>query len=303
MEKTEKKIKDGLLPLPADTRDYPHAMVFGALPLKALPSQDFAVMEPLGIKDQSATGDEDFCTAFSSCAVSEDQESVLLNPEYIFMKSKILSGDPEKWGQDLRAICKAHCKFGTIEQQYFPYLNNPQERDFYVDPKNWSEELDMLAFEHRKNSFFAVDGPHDTFDNFRMTLWQNKDQFQSIVTGANWKPSWTSAPGGIISETETAEEGSPHAFKIYGQKTIDGKMYLVAQLSNGIDIGDMGIFYFPRSVVNKEFVFGAFIFHDMPKDMAAYHAENGISVHDSLLKKFIKVINNIFISYFKSKLL
>ena len=300
MKEETEKIVPGLRPLEEDDRDYSHSVVFGALPKYELPDKDFVVSTPLGIKDQA---DLDFCAAYAACAVSEDQEGVLLNPEYLFMKSKVLSGDPKNWGQDLRKVCQAIVKFGVIEQQYFPYLNRPQERDFYVDPKNWSDELYSLSYEHRKNSFFKVDGPYDTFDNFRGTLWQNRKESRSILTGALWRGSWTKMPGGIIKagSYEHDEKGFGHAFKIFGQATIDGVMYLVAQLSNGIDIGDNGLFYFDRETVNSEFKFGAFTFKDMGKDEARYHAENKISIKDRFCTKFWKVGKTLISSYFNIK--
>lgn len=217
------------------------------------------------------------------------------------MKSKQLSGDPSSWGQDLRTIMKAHCKFGTIEQQLSPFpFDHSTPREVILDPTKWNEEdLAGLAYEHRKNSFFKVDGPYDTFDNFRSILWMHKDEMRSIATGCLWKDSFTKAPGGVIEDKEYNEVGEAHAFKIFGQVTIDGVMYLKAQLSNGIDIGNMGIFYFPRGVVNREFVYGAFHFSDMPRSMAAYHAENNISVNDGLFKRIIKVFSNIISNFFK----
>lgn len=291
---TNKKIQEGLRPIVDDNRDYSHTAVFGAIPKQQLPEQDFEVSMPLGIKDQ---GETDFCSAYAACAVSEDQEDVLLNPEYIFMKAKTLSRDPEKWGQDLRTMCKAMVAFGTIEQQYFPFLNDPQERSTYVQPLSWHSDLAGLAYEHRKNSFFNVDGPYDTFDNMRMTLWKDKEDRKSILTGAGWRDSWTKAKGGIIPKEPIKETLFGHAFKIFGQKKIDGEMHLIAQLSNGVDIGDEGIFYFPREVVNREFTFGAFTFSDMPKEVAAYYAENKINVKDGLFKKLLKVVRTIIRNY------
>lgn len=296
-EKIIKKIGGGLNPLPEDKRDFSHDAVFGSIKKEELPAIDFVVSEPLGIKDQ---GETDFCTAYATCASSEDQEGILLNPEFIFMMSKVLSKNLNAYGQDLRVIMKAHCKFGTIEQQYFPFpYDNSTPRNVIVDPKNWDlNNLSGLAYEHRKNSFFIVDGPYDIFDNFRSSMWMHKEELKSISTGAGWRDSWTKAPGGVIEDIDYSNEPeSPHAFKIYGQKTINGVLYLIAQLSNGIDIGDQGLFYFPRGVVNREFKFGAFMFNDMPKEMAQYHAENGISIDDGLWTRARKIFRTIIHNY------
>jgi hypothetical protein len=290
----DKIIIGGLKELEKDIRDFSHSTVFGALKESELPTGTFYISTPLEIKNQT---NSDFCTAYAACAVSEDQEMIELNPEYSMMKSKVISGDPEAWGQDLRTACKTAVTFGFLEQQYFPYKNNPQDRDAYVNSANWHEDLDGLAYEHRKTSFFSVDGPYDTFDNFRMTLWQNKEEQRSILTGAFWKPEWTSAPKGIIPKKELGRIGMAHAFKIFGQTVIDDEIYLMAQLSNGVDIGDKGIFYFPREVVNREFIYGAFTFKDMPKEIAKYYSWNSINIDDKLYIKAYKVFRNIISNY------
>ena len=58
-------------------------------------------------------------------------------------------------------------------------------------------------------------------------------------------------------------------FKIFGQKIIGSEIYLVAQLSQGEDVGDRGLFYLPREVVNKEIgAYGIFMFYDMEREEA-----------------------------------
>lgn len=109
----------------------------------------------------------------------------------------------------------------------------------------------------------------DTFDKIRATLWQNRGEERSVLAGCTWRQEWTRAPGGLIPRSY-GNGGFGHAFKIFGWKKIDGETYLVAQLSNGSEIGDGGIFYFPRSVVNKEFTYGLFTFKDMPREEAEY---------------------------------
>lgn len=145
-------------------------------------------------------------------------------------------------------------------------MSEKREQLFLANWENWPKELDEKAKLHKKQSYFAVDGPFDIFDNFRATLWQNREEKRSILTGALWKLEWTSAKKGVIPKNAKIDRYG-HAFKIYGQKVINGELHLVAQLSNGKNIGDGGIFYFPRSVVNKEFSFGAYTFKDIDPDI------------------------------------
>jgi hypothetical protein len=297
----------GLLPLTKDDRDFSHDVVFGSVERAQLTTNDFFVSEPVEIKDQDINYNSDFCAGYAAAAVSEDQEAVALLPEYTFAIAKAIQGDPSSWGVDLRTIAKAACvradkPCGFLERQYDPFHCNTQERpdrNFIADLKNWPEDLAMLSFEHTKNSFFAVDGPYDTFDNFRSVMIKNKSEQRSILTGVHWRSSWTDSPNGYI-DVDTynpSERGSGHALKIFGQMNAKGKLWLVAQLSNGTKQGDKGIFYFSREVVNKEFVYGAFTFKDMPKEKAATLNDAKIRIDDSLWTKVGKIAR-YFISWF-----
>ena len=139
-------------------------------------------------------------------------------------------------------------------------------RDEIANWENWPEELDEKAVKHAKESYFKINTHKDAFDAFRATLYANKSDKRSILTGVLWRNGWINAKGGIIDHTfSPAMYG--HAIKISGQKTIDGKLYLVGVLSNGTEIGDNGLFYFSREVVNNDFTFGAYCFIDMdPKE-------------------------------------
>lgn len=274
MEKNNKFIADGLRPSSIDARDFSRHTLFGSPLVSALPEDNFFVGQPLEIKDQGST---DFCAAYAASAVSEDQEGVALLPEYIFAKAKEILGDYTGYGLQLRDVCSAACKKGFLEKELNPFKNEQaQERDFYANWENWPKDLDMLAWEHAKVSYFLVDGPHDTFDNIRASLYQHRAESRSVLTGALWRPDWTMAEGGIVPKTYNTDKGFGHAFKVFGWMKIKGETYLVAQLSNGVEIGDKGLFYFPREVVNKEFIFGSYTFLDTPKEYAKYH--NNIKV-------------------------
>lgn len=307
-----KQLLPGLKPLKKDKRDFSHSKVFGSPLLSQLPSGDFLVNTPLEIKDQDINYPSDFCAAYAASEVSEDQEGVTFVPEFTFAMAKKLMYEAEadgvtpedvirEFGMDLRMICLAGCKVGFLERMYDPFHCSTMERpsrEELADWRNWPADLGQLSWERAKSSFFAVDGPYDRFDNYRSVMWQNRAESRSIITGCMWRHSWMTAERGIIPE-EYEDGGVAHAFKIFGWKNIDGKMYLMAQLSSGQNVGDCGVFYFPRSVVNKEFVFGEFTFKDMPKSKAEYYNTNNITVSDPVLEKIIKVIFTSFIRLIK----
>ncbi len=304
-----------------DVRDISHSKICGSIKASELPSDDMFVSEPLEIKNQDINYPSDFCASYGAAEVAEDHEDIALVPEYSFAQAKKLlaikeAGSDEvpddiarkvisEFGLQLRDICMAGVNVGFLEREHDPFQCDTEERparNFIADWRKWPAELDMFAAEHRQNSFLAVDGPHDTFDNFRMALFQNINKRQSILTGALWRRSWSAAPGGFV-DTDTyspAEPGEGHAFKVFGQMNAKGKLWLVAQLSDGPAFGDKGLLYFSREVVNNEFgEFGAFVFNDLPKETARYYAQNGINSSTPLFERFFKVVWNSLLALIK----
>lgn len=319
--------KGGLNELPEDSRDLSHTLAFGSVSLVELPEDDFFVSEPLEFKDQDINYPSDYCAAYASASVSEDQEAVALVPEYSFAKGKkIMAVNEEKrlgrplsedeiiqiinsFGLNLRDACLAGVKYGFLNREYDPFHCNTTERpprEQLADWRTWPEDLDMLAFDHRKASFFAVDGPNDFFDNIRAVMYQNRLEQRSVVVGTKWRRSWSLSKDGIIHEGmhDESEPGSGHAFKIFGQMKmeINGKpeLCLVAQLSNAENFGDKGIFYFTRGVVNRDFPrYGAFTFKDVNKEKAQVMQDLGVSFDAKIGKKFMALVWFIIKSIFK----
>lgn len=252
-------MRGGLLQLPKDNRDFSFGKAFGTIDLKEIPN-NFVVAEPLKIENQGGT---DFCTGYASSSVSEDQEGVDLCPLYAFAKIMQVRGDWMVWGSDLRSACKAAVRFGFIKKDDSPFTLK-EGRNFLANWNNWPKEMDKKAEVYRKKSYFRV---NDSFDAFRSALWQNRGHRCSIITGTRWRSGWTEAKGGIIFDFPSRFQFA-HALKIYGQKEIDGQLYLMAQLSNGEGIGDRGTFYFSREVINRDFTYGAYMFHDIDPDEA-----------------------------------
>jgi len=279
-------IGTGLNETPKDLRDFKAEKTFGSIGINSVPKIDFKVAEPLEIKEQY---NSDFCTAFATTAVSEDQECVKLAPEWFFAQEKKLTGDYKSWGCDLRVACKTAVNTGFLEEQDQKYNLLNEDRNFLANWENWNIDTLDKAYIHRKKSYFSIDGlGKDMFESMRIALWQHLDNKCSILTGVIWQKEWTYSENGIIQKEEgTKLEG--HAIKIFGQKIIDGEIYLMAQLSNGIEIGDKGIFYFPKEVINSCFTFGAYCFIDIdPNEVKKNNWDWKQKLLDFIIKRLYK---------------
>jgi hypothetical protein len=279
MDDYKKHVGGGLLETPQDNRDYSFGAVFGLPELSEIPNK-YRTSEPLRIKDQ---GGSDLCTAFALTAVSEDQEKTELSPEFQFAMTKKLMGDYKPWGADLRAACKSVVKIGSIETHRVPeHLKLKPDNSNRNEIANWENwrGVELYATKHKKLSYFSVDGPHDTFDNMRAVLWQNRAEERSIFTGVVWQHQWTDSK---MIKDDTGQKVFGHALKIFGW---EGD-YLTAQLSNGTEIGDNGVFYFSREVVDRQFTYGQYCFRDMEPVEAKFYMQRGLAYKNSWLRRII----------------
>jgi hypothetical protein len=278
-------IGGGLIESKRDPRNFQFGAVYKLPKLDEI-LDEFEVDVPIRIKDQKNT---DYCTAYAGTAVSEDQEDIELDEIYQFHKAKQIQGDLHGWGCDLESMVKSLTRFGSIPKMHAKFsVDTPRTQ--IVDSESWDLSLDMIATQYRKESYLEVKGPYDKFDNIRATLWKSKAEGlqQSIITGAMWCDEWSRAKKGVVTKNYKGTFG--HAFKVYGTAIKNGEVMLKCQLSNGTQFGDDGIFYFAREVVNKAFVYQAFILVDTPKEVIKEHIEQGARIDDTWFIKLIKRI-------------
>ncbi len=288
--------KNSLQKLPKDKRDFQLGAIFGQIKIEEVPLEDFIIAQPILIKEQPENDDE--CSAYAVTSVSEDQEGEELIPQYQFLKTKEISGDPEEWGANLRDACKSAVKYGSLPFNGFKAIKN-LTRSQAIIPENYPSHADDVASMHKKETFFsAIGGRYDSFDNIRTALWQHKEDKCSIVTGALFRSEWLDASNGIIP-SKYGNDGFGHAFKIFGQKIIKGEVYLVAQLSQGTGVGDNGLFYLSRDIVNKEITgYGAFMFKDMPRSEVEARLNGGTATYEVAKESIFTRFWSFLLSFF-----
>jgi len=285
--------KFNLKPLKEDKRDILVGSLFSLPKLKDLPES--FIISPSPIKQQAGT---DYCYAFASCAVSEDQEGVVLDPLYTVFKTKQIEGN-EDWGADIRDAASSHCKFGALEQSMSPYtIDTP--RATIMDKTSWTSLQDTNAFQHTKESYAQVTGPYDFFDNIRATIYYFRLEKRSVLMGLTWCAEWLNSPDGVIDHVGSQLGG--HAIKICGYTKRNGTMYLVGQLSSGEEVGAKGIFLFSREVINATGpIYGALTFLDYPKTQLKAHQDLGVKIDSAMIVKLIQLVLGLIIKYFKKQ--
>lgn len=128
----------------------------------------------------------------------------------------------------------------------------------------------------------------DNFDKVRTAIYQHKDKKCFCISGCLWRSSWTDCEGGVIPE-KYEKNGFGHAIVLTGWKLINNEPYVVAQLSNGKEIGNLGNFYFSRNIINKEFTFGSFMMLDLDPDAVKKNNWNlWQKIYDFIIKKLSK---------------
>lgn len=233
----------------------------------------------------------DFCTGFTTVELQNAIWGTENDPLYQFAKISQVKGEYQSWGANLRHAVKSAVKYGSLplSQTPYSYNGNPTDkpRDFLANWANWPAALDIVALKEKDLSFFEVDGPLDIFDDIRSALSIHRQERRGVSFGIFWHSDWTYVQGGIIPEQMPAgRNGGGHDMAIVGQKTINGKLYLVFQQSWGPNAGNQGFYYFPRSVVNQAFMdgYGAFTMSNQDK--------SGLT-GTSILTSIATIINNI----------
>jgi len=169
-----------------------------------------------GVKDQGKDTDKCSFYAIASCFEPLVNTEIVPDRTYNLAKTK-----QNKTGFELGWACSFACENGFTDT-----LGNDIKNQ-YIKP-------------------YKVDGSHDVFDNIRTALDITK---LPIVSSAYWKPEWTFAANGVVQDSIN-KGGEPHAFCVIGWNENN----LVIQNSKGKKVGDKGLFYFDRYLVNKYFL-------------------------------------------------
>lgn len=248
------QLPDALKPKTEDQRDRILGAAYSLPKLSEIPSEFSHT--PISIGDQLGSF---FCTGFATCGCSALQEGEPLVFEFSYAVNGEIAGSVSMTGYELRTAMQGHRKIGAIAEVDRPLgfkLGNKDE-SFLADLKNWPDLKDK-ALKHSKSSFLSVEGPYDAFDNIRAAIWLFRKEKRGVVFGVRW--SW---PMNNPQINTPNDYGSGHALYACGFKGD----YLVVPNSYGRSVGDNGVFYIHRNVINKFVpIYGAFMFVDLTKE-------------------------------------
>lgn len=237
--------------------------------------------------------DLDFCVGFSTVELQYALWGTHFDPLYQMQKIKRIRGEYNQFGANLRDGVSSAKIYGSLPTPYAPYTHNgsagDKTRDFLANWANWPLGLDTNALKYKVAAYYTVDGPYDIFDNMRQILSMHKTQREGVTFGLEWHPEWNYVPGGVIPDVMPTSQGEGHDMAFIGQKTINGKMYLIAQQSWSESFGDKGLFYFPRTIIDQSYQigYGAFIL----SKTGTVGASSGFSLDSvvGFIKKLLKL--------------
>lgn len=290
MEKEKQNF--GLNILTPDSRDFQLGAIVTLPSIMELPNE-YSVKDTTEPYDQKGS---DFCAAFASTAVSRFQEGVDMIPEWLFARAKQDSGDDvNSYGLNFRQVAKTVVNYGIPERSLSDYSVANKTVDFLRRFENWPINLSKNALSHRKGSFFAVTGDSDAFNNIKRALWKFRSEDCAIFLGVLW--SW---PLSQVIMDRPGTFGSGHAIECLGWTVRNEQEYLIIKNSYGKAAGENGYHYFSREVINT-FVpqYGAFLFHDMPKEVAQYHLDNNLRIDQNWFSQMFTLVGNFISNIFK----
>lgn len=298
----ENRIPNGSRPVSPDRRDFQHNRYFGVAPgvLAQLPKMGLG--RP--VFNRTNQLGSYFCTACSTSTASAYIEGVEMSFEWQAAAIGRLVGEPILRGADPRKAMEAMILYGSLPRALAPMTLQADGEEHVADHRNWPETLTREAAAFEKASYFRADtGIFDKFDNIRAALWKADQEAQAeakrtgepkkeyiVVAFSAWQPEWDTTIvdqvppkssymaglfrrlfGGLFGATEVW-----HAYTFPDWTEILGREVLKAQNSYGW-IGDNGIQYFTREVVNAAFsnpYAACYIFRDIdPKNVKSWQEQ------------------------------
>lgn len=222
---------------------------------------------------------EDDCAGHATSLASSYQEGVRLEPDFTWvMAREIQHMKPDEWGLQLRDAMHAHVKIGAIQLKDKPYDTFTKE---WRSVAKWNvSELLKKSVHHKKGSFTSIEQSQgmDMYDTIKASLYKFKTP---IVIGLRW-PYGTEA-----NIDKWIDGGYGHAVTVIGW-TETG---LIIVNSWGLYVGDLGRFYFPRDIINKEVPrFGAGVFIDETPEKLREYVANGIKLDTPWI---VNIINTL----------
>ncbi len=227
-------------------KDFSFAKTFGIANIGLLPDSFF-----IDNGDVPNQGFTTFCTAYTACDISTDEDKILYSQDYNIAKTFEILGVPSTTqGADLKTAFSVPVTFGLLPRELAPVTWEKDGNEKSADYHSYPDSLDQEALKHKKPAYLFVDGPYDHFNNVRSTIWLNRENNMSVGVGTDWYSEYEQVgPDGIIPEGKTVSGG--HAWSIKGWKTINGKLYLIAKTWQGVGYGDKGYCYFSQEEFNR----------------------------------------------------
>jgi hypothetical protein len=269
-EMAHKKNNTGLQQLPPDERDYQLGAYF-LLP-KTLPKK-FSLNPPT-VKDQ---GDSDLCSCFSLSSMAEMMDGVEISPLWAFAVAKMLTGEPESWGLNMRDAFKVWTKYGAVPEKDAEYKSSQSSDQKIRYYGNWVKAYPM-RFEYGKGSFWSAG---KTFEEIKQAIYKFK---QPVAIGVIWR--WNYGQKYLREDNATGGEFG-HMMFAYGWEDD----YLKIQNSWGTGAGSRGRHCLHKDVINKYApMFGAMTWSDLPADRAKYVLENELKESQNWASQLLQII-------------
>jgi C1A family cysteine protease len=155
---------------------------------------------------------------------------------YLYYHARAMRGwENEDSGSFIRDGMKIMAERGCATESYFPY----DIRTFRNKPSDEAEENAPL---HKIGTYYRCFNIQD--------IMQSIAEGYPVVAGIDLYSSFESWVNGVVGVVPLPKDGETylggHAVMFLGYKRIDGKLYIIAKNSWGVNWGDRGYFYLPE---------------------------------------------------------
>lgn len=240
---------------------------------------------PNYLKDQGYTS---YCTAAARSAAGSYFFGRDMSFEFMTAKEGQVLGQPIFNGTDPDTADKAVMEYGFLPTEQCP-LNFI--RDGWIKPAQWElypRELDWQAIGNTAVPYNV----YPDYQSIKEALVAGKEDNAVVIANGFWYPEWQNIPTGIAP----IPKNSPitrHCYIFIDYKTFpDGKERLVAQLSQGLGLGEGGLVYMDEETVNTAFAHPTI--NGIGCEIFRKGAPNPIQTQISLMQRAIMLLGQLY---------
>lgn len=266
---------------------------FGGTTLADIP--DFNLDAGMIMQDQVYDNASEECTGYAISDLATDLFKMFFSPDFSYAANFYVTGEiPTDQGASFVGAMQGFICLGALPTVLADISASTLGSLYVAQWNNWKPLLKAQALKYTEPGILNALGNGDHFSSVLSAAYTGK---LSVSCGTPWFPEWETqnGPNGeMVLPYSLNTSGVPwHNWRCKGQKTINGKPYLIVKSWQGKRIGKDGWLYMPQEVANAVFNISGTGALTIDPNAIRWISELGVLINrfPSLLSYLPKLIN------------